>query len=230
MIEKYMRGGTFIEVNIGEIRNKNELEYLISVFVKFDALHEEIDAVEEFLELKEELIDTLSQDAVYIGMRIQDGWCEFYFYSKESKGVEQKVAAIFGQSGYVYETSITKDNKWKFYYKNLFPTDLEMFLIYSKKIVLQMIGEGDDLSKAREVEHYVSFDTASQKERFLKEVESIGFRFKDDVDNKELAHAVAIAKEHALDQDSLEKNIDALLKSIKKNHGRYELWSAPLAQ
>ena len=93
-----------------------------------------------------------------------------------------------------------------------------------------MLAEGDDLSKSRLVEHYVSFDTASQKDRFLKNVEMIGFRFKDDVDNKELAHAVAIEKEHALDQDSLEKNISALLELVKKDHGHYELWSAPLVQ
>ncbi len=230
MLEKYMREGTFIEVNLGDIRNESELEYLISVFVKFNALHEDIEEVEEFLNFKERVIDALEKEAVYIGMRVVDGWSEFYFYSKESKGVEQKIASIFSGSGYVYETSIIRDNKWNFYYKNLFPSDLEMYLIYSKKIVLQMMAEGDNLEVPREVEHYVSFDTASQKERFLKSIDKIGFRYKDDVDNKELAHAVAITKEHSLDQDSLEKNISELLELIKKDHGRYELWSAPLVQ
>ena len=230
MLEKYIRKGTFIEVNLGDIRNEAELEYLVSVFVKFNALHEEIEKIEAFLDFKERVIEALKKEAVYIGMRVVDGWSEFYFYSKESKGIEQKIGAIFSGSGYVYETSVVKDSKWDFYYKNLFPSDLEMYLIYSKKIVLQMMAEGDDLAAPREVEHYVSFDTKSQKERFLKSIEKIGFVYKDDVDNKELAHAVAIAKEHALDQDSLQSNISQLLELIKKDHGRYELWSAPLAQ
>jgi len=183
MLEKYMRDATFIEVNLGDIRNETELEYLISVFVKFNALHEEIEKVEKFLNFKEEVINVLEKEAAYIGMRVVDGWSEFYFYSKESKGIEQKISAIFSGSGYVYETSITKDSKWDFYYKNLFPSDLEMYLIYSKKIVLQMMAEGDNL-----------------------------------------------AVEHALDQDSLKKNISELLELIKKDHGRYELWSAPLVQ
>ncbi len=230
MLEKYMRDATFIEVNLGDIRNENELEYLVSVFVKFNALHEEIESVEKFLEFKEKLITALEKEAVYIGMRVVDGWSEFYFYSKESKGIEQKVAAVFSGSGYVYETSISKDNKWDFYYKNLFPSDLEMYLIYSKKIVLQMMAEGDNLVEPREVEHYVSFDTASQKERFLEGIGSIGFVYKDDIDNKELEHAVAIAKEHSLDQDSLKENISALLELVKKDHGRYELWSSTIAK
>ena len=230
MLEKYIRKGTFIEVNLGDIRNEAELEYLVSVFVKFNALHEEIEKIEAFLDFKERVIEALKKEAVYIGMRVVDGWSEFYFYSKESKGIEQKIGAIFSGSGYVYETSVVKDSKWDFYYKNLFPSDLEMYLIYSKKIVLQMMAEGDDLAAPREVEHYVSFDTKSQKERFLKSIEKIGFVYKDDVDNKELAYAVAIAKEHALDQDSLQSNISQLLELIKKDHGRYELWSAPLAQ
>ena len=93
-----------------------------------------------------------------------------------------------------------------------------------------MMAEGDNLAQSREVEHYVSFDTASQKERFLKGIEKIGFRYKDDIDNKELEHAVAIVKEHALDQDSLVETISALLELVKKDHGRYELWSATIAQ
>ncbi len=225
-----MRNEEFIEVNLGDIRNDNELEYLISVFVKFNALHEEIENVELFLEFKESLIDALEGDAVYIGMRIIDGWSEFYFYSKESKGIEKNISAIFSGSGYVYEASVIKDNKWDFYYKNLFPSDLEMYLIYSKKIVLQMMAEGDNLAKPREVEHYVSFDTASQKERFLKNIEAIGFSYKDDIDNKELAHAVAVTKVHALDQDSLRNSISALLELVKKDHGRYELWSSTIAE
>ncbi len=224
-----MRDSTFIEVNLGEIRNQKDFEYLVSVFVKFNAIAEEIEKVEQFLEFKEQLLNALEEVALYIGMRVVDGWSEFYFYSKESKGIEQKVADIFRGSGYSYEISITKDSKWDFYYKELFPTDLEMYMIYSKKIMLQMMAEGDDLSKPREVEHYVSFDTKSQKDRFVKSVESIGFTYKDEVDNKELEHAVAIAKEHALDKDSLEQNIRSLLEFVRKDHGRYELWSAPLA-
>ena len=230
MIEKYIKDDIFIEVNLGDIRFAKEMEYLISVFVKFDAMHEDIDDVEDFLEFKETLIDSLGVDTEYVGMRIVDGWSEFYFYAKDSKGTEQKVAAIFRDSGYIYETSIVKDPRWNFYYKNLFPSDLEMYLIYSKKIVLQMMAEGDVLAIPREVEHYVSFDTASQKKRFLENIKEIGFAYKDDIDNKELEHAVAITKTHALDQDSLRKNIKQLVDLVAKDHGKYELWSSTVVQ
>lgn len=230
MLEKFIRDETLIEVDVGDISDESELEYLIGVFVKFNAMHEEIDKIESFLDFKERVVDALAPEAVYVGMRIVEGWSEFYFYSKKSKGIEQKISAIFSGSGYVYETSVIRDAKWNFYHKNLFPTELEMYLIYSKKIVLQMMAEGDELASPREVEHYVSFDTASQKERFLKSIADIGFVYKDDVDNKELSHAVAITKEHGLDQDSLEKNISSLLELVKKDHGRYELWSAPLVR
>ncbi len=230
MIEKYIKDNVFIEVNLGDIRFEKNMEYLVSVFVKFDAMHEDVDDVEDFLEFKEILIDVLKADAEYIGMRVVDGWSEFYFYAKDSKGIEQKVAAIFSGKGYLYETSIIRDTKWDFYYKNLFPSDLEMYLIYSKKIVLQMMAEGDSLAVPREVEHYVSFDTVSQKQRFLENIKKIGFSYKDDIDNKELEHAVAVTKEHALDQDSLRENIHLLLELVKKDHGKYELWSSTVAQ
>ena len=229
MLEKFIRNGTFIEVNTSEVRNERAYPFLVSVFVKFDAMHEESGKVEAFLEFKERLIEALEERAHFVGMRVEDGWSEFYFYAEDSKGIQPKVASVFSGSGYVYESSITKDAKWDFYYENLFPSDLEFYLIYSKKIILQMIAEGDDLTVPREVEHYVSFDTKSQKERFVKEVETIGFTYKGDVDAKELEHAVAITKVHALDQDTLTRVIGELLEYIKKDHGYYELWSAPLA-
>jgi hypothetical protein len=46
MLEKYMKDDVFIEVNLGDIRNENDFEYLVSVFVKFDAIHEDLDEIE----------------------------------------------------------------------------------------------------------------------------------------------------------------------------------------
>ena len=230
MIEKYIRDDIFIEVNLDDFKNSRDLEYLISVFVKFDALHEEIEEVEEFLEFKEKLICMLDKEAVYAGMRVLDGWSEFYFYTSNPKGMEKKTASVFRDSGYKYETSVVKDLKWDFYYENLYPSEIEMYLIYSKKIILQLMAEGDNIFKPREVEHYVSFDTKSQMDRFVKNVRNIGFEFKDEIDNKELLHAVAIIKEHSLDQDTLKSVISELLEYIKKDHGRYELWSSVIAK
>ena len=137
---------------------------------------------------------------------------------------------VFRDSGYKYETSVVKDLKWDFYYENLYPSEIEMYLIYSEKIILQLMAEGDNIFKPREVEHYVSFDTKSQMDRFVKNVRNIGFEFKDEIDNKELLHAVAIIKEHSLDQDTLKSVISELLEYIKKDHGRYELWSSVIAK
>ena len=108
-------------------------------------------------------------------------------------------------------------------------TDLESYLIASRDIVLDMLAAGDDLGIPREVEHYVDFDTASQKERFVEAASKIGFSYKGDVDSKQLEHGVAVSMHHSLDQDTLKEHITALLDIIKPLHGRYALWSAPLA-
>ncbi len=217
-----------VDMNVGELKGENP--WLFSVFVKFDACDEAQEGFEEFLETKESLIIALESEGQvhYIGSRILDGWSEFYFCAKDSKELNSMSTAILKGSGYMYQSNVVKDKKWNFYETQLFPTELEQHNIQTAKIIFLLEEEGDDLEIARDVEHYVSFDMPTQKNRFINTLKIDGFSFKDEIGSDEFEYGVALVKNHAVTYETTTKIIAELFELIKKEHGYYEGWSTTL--
>lgn len=224
-------GITNIEVDIYADEYKKSNPWLYSLFIKIGEVSQQSDSFEQFLETKESLIISLEHEnkAKFAGMRIVDGWGELYFYARESKNLDSIVANMLKDSLYKHETSVVKDNKWDFYHKNLFPTELEFHNLDSSKIIFLLKEEGDNLALSREVEHYVSFDTATQKERFIDKVLDSGFSFKDDISSEEFEHGVALLKEHNIIEENVNNIVKELFELVKQEHGYYEGWSTVLA-
>jgi len=220
----------YIEVDMNAYAYVKRFAWLFSVFVKFDALDESSAGFEEFLETKESLIIALENNdtAKYVGMRVVDGWSELYFYSDESKELDTTVAKMLMPSNYKYESSVVKDAKWDFHYKNIFPSELELCHIESEKIIFLLQEEEDDLSVARDVEHYVSFDTPTQKNRFINTLDIEGFVVKDEIDTEDFENGVALVKNHSVTSEVVREVVQELFASLKKAQGYYEGWSTTL--
>jgi len=219
-----------IEVNFDLDDVKEYNPWLLSIFIKFDALNEKAEGFEEFLETKETLIIALghNQRAHYVGSRIVDGWSELYFYSYDSKRLDSVVKEILAPSEYIYESNIVRDTKWEFYESELFPTELEIANIESFKTIAMLEEEGDCIEISREVEHYLSFLTPTQKERFLESVEHLGFHYKDEIASDTFEHGVAVVKKHSLVEEDVLNNVKLLFQAVKKAGGFYEGWSTVL--
>ena len=220
-----------VEIDLEASQYKATNPWLFSVFINYDGLDETKEGYEEFLETKESLIIAIEYEekAKYVGSMIRDGWSEFYFYSSTSKELNTMVPAILQTCGYTYESNIVKDKKWNLYETQLFPTELQQHNMQSAKVIFLLEEEGDDLSVKRNVEHYVSFLTPTQKNKFINTLDIEGFSFKDDISSEEFEHAVALIKEHSVTYDEVTKVIAELYEYIKAEKAFYEGWSTILA-
>lgn len=218
------------EVNVEASDVKDMNPWLLSVFVKYTNTDESQEGYEEFLETKEALIIALEhQDrAKYVGCRVVDGWYEFYFYAYDSKKLDSIVSKILTPSDYVFESNVVRDTKWGFYETQLFPTELEFCHIQSAKIIFLLQEEDEDLTIERDVEHYVSFETPTQKNRFINTLDLEGFSFKDEISSEEFEHGVAFVKKHSVTEDEVKKVVEELFAKVKENNGYYEGWSTTL--
>jgi len=216
-----------IEVYLDAKEYKELNPWIFSVFIKYDTYNEPDDGLDNFFEIKESLIIALEYEtkAKYVGNRLVGDWSEIYFYAPDSKNLDVVTAKILKSIGYIYECNVARDKDWEFFEHNIFPTDLELALMQSAKIVALLEEEGDDISILREVEHYASFETSSQKDRFIDKVTHAGFKFKDDISSEEFDNGVALIKEHNVTIDELHKVIAKLMLLIKDERGEYELWS-----
>jgi hypothetical protein len=220
-----------IEVDMNAYAYSKKYSWLFSVFIKYEPSSETQEGYEEFLETKESLIIALEHEekAKFVGIRIVDGWSEFYFYADDSKGLDATVAKMLNPSNYVYESNVVRDSKWDFHHKNLSPSDLELASIESQKIIFLLEEEGDDLEKIRPVEHYVSFETPTQKNRFLSTLTLEGFTFKDEIESEEFANGLALMKDHSVTSQEVQKEIENIFEALKETKGYYEGWSTVLA-
>ena len=90
--------------------------------------------------------------------------------------------------------------------------------------------EGDDLSVARDVEHYVSFKTPTQKNKFLTILDFDGFSLKDEISSDEFENGVALVKNHKVTKEEVDSIVDALYAKVKEHQGYYEGWSTTLVE
>lgn len=223
---------TYIEIDMSAYGYSERYSWLFSVFIKFDADNSSEASFEEFLETKEALIIAIGhgEKAKYVGSRVAQGWNELYFYAEDSKSLNSTVSKILSNSGYIYESNVVKDAKWDFHYKHLLPSELELAHIQSDKIIFLLEEEGDDLEVPRVVEHYLSFDTPSQKDKFVNNLALDGFTFKDDVSSDEFENGIALVKEHTVTNETVKKVVEELYEAVKKEQGYYEGWSTVLAE
>ncbi|MDQ7042757.1 MAG: DUF695 domain-containing protein [Sulfurimonas sp.] len=222
----------YIEVSLNAFGFSGENPWLFSVFIKFDGMDESAAGFEEFLETKESLIIALEHEdrAKYVGTRSVDGWSELYFYAKDSKELEGVTQGILKSTNYVYESSVVRDTRWDFHHKNLRPSELEQCHIQSEKIIFMLKEEEDDLSQVRSVEHYISFELPTQKNRFINTLDLEGYSLKDEISTEEFEHGIALVKEHNVQSQTLKEEIDKLFVEIKKCQGSYEGWSTTLVE
>ena len=221
-----------IEIDMSAYGYNKKFSWLLSIFIKFEPRDNTSEAYEEFLETKESLIIALEHDerSKFVGMRVSEGWSELYFYASSAKELDVIVAKMLNPSQYVYESNVVKDAKWDFHYKNLVPSNLELAHIQSEKIIFLLEEEGDDLAVVRPVEHYASFTTPTQKNRFINTLSLEGFSFKDEIESEEFENGVALIKEHNLTSDVVKENVNILFETLQKEKGFYEGWSTVLAE
>jgi len=219
----------YIESDMSAYGYSERYSWLFSVFIKFDASQNSKERFEEFLETKESLIIAIEHNnAKYVGSRVVDGWNELYFYAENAKTLNAVVAKMLSGSGYVYESSVVKDAKWNFHYKNLLPTALESAHIQSEKIIFMLQEEEDDLEVPRPVEHYISFATPTQKEKFIERLPFEDFTLKDEISSEDFENGLALVKRHAVTEEEVRKNVEALFEALKTEQGFYEGWSTTL--
>ena len=221
----------YIEIDMNAYAYSSDNPWLFSVFIKFDGVDESAQGFEEFLETKEALIIALDHNerARYVGSRHVDGWSELYFYANDSKDLETAVTKILASTHYLHESSVVRDSKWDFHHKNLKPSELELCHIESEKIIFMLQEEDDDLEVVRPVEHYISFELPTQKNRFINTLDIEGYTLKDEISSEEFEHGIALVKEHNVTSETVREEVSALFEIIKKNQGFYEGWSTVLA-
>jgi regulator of RNase E activity RraB len=171
-------------------------------------------------------------DAVFAGAVIKEGWVEFYFYAPEPKRFENLTADVMKRhGGFAYERGSSRDGKWEMYLERLYPDGYAALRIQNRRTIESLLEAGDDLSLAREVEHYLFFQTKSALDRAVAFLSAHGFELKESIkdDESDYAYGAVLTKTEPIRPEEVEETTALLYDTSLQEHGHYEGWSTVLA-
>lgn len=164
--------------------------------------------------------------AIPCGRITTEGRREFYFYGETTDNFDQAVAAAMaGFRGYKFWPGTKSDPHWKQYLEALYPSP-ENFQSIKNRAVLEVLQkQGDVHTVEREVRHWVYFTSESSRALFRAAVAKGGFRIISEAFlSKEKSFEITLARNQAVDQESIDSTVFELLRLSQQFDGEYDGW------
>jgi hypothetical protein len=182
------------------------------------------------LQIEDSLIDELGKEtgAIFAGRFTQRGLREFYFYAPDTIGYEKGVKqAMKNFPAYEWLSRAKEDKKWENYYTVLYPADVELIKIKSKRQI-ETISQSNLVSKKDIlINHYFSFNTFSNREKFLRELPWPGFEIMElpeGVDFKTNKFILTLQRKAIPELLWIDQFIIPLYRYTQKLGGKYVAW------
>lgn len=187
-----------------------------------DEEFERLNEVEDFL------IEKLKNNNVtYVGRITSDGYREFFYYTTNNNGTEKIIKGITVQlADYKVDYGFKYDETWDTYFNLLYPNPKEMQMLQNGKVLDNLVKNGDDLTKAREVFHWVFFKDELSRMKYVNEVETKGFRVigKSYEKEEDRPYILEISRIDLVDWDSVNEYVLYLWELANELEAEYDGW------
>jgi hypothetical protein len=96
----------------------------------------------------------------------------------------------------------------------------------NQKVVLNLTKEGDDLSKPRQVDHWLYFSSEADRDKFITYAAKEKYKIESKDNNKDskLKYQLRISRVDNVDLDSISKITIGLRRKAKELNGEYDGW------
>lgn len=165
------------------------------------------------------------------------------FYVKDTLNLRENIYETINKnfSQLKTYTVIERDKKWEYYHNNLYPKDISEGFFMNQDFLRQLVEEGDDLSKPKELKHWIYFYNVKKRVKFINQIKKLDFAIdsvnykKDkkfvDVQNsfyysrvKKYPFEVKISRKDSIDPSSISKLTNLLQALAKSLNGKYDGW------
>lgn len=151
-----------------------------------------------------------------------------YFYVKSDSGIKEKIEAFY-KTNYpdkTYYLNIKEDEKWENYAAFLYPNEEMQHYMSNERLVNELQKDGDNLKKARRVDHWMYFKTKEDLQKFEDEIVNQEFKieYSGAKGIAKFPYSLQFYKYHKVDLNTLHP-ITSSLNEMAKNFGAmYDGW------
>ena len=232
--EENKPGSTTVRMDIIDKTPFKEYQYVLITGIKYESNREDGFPENETFKLLhavgDELIELINENSenIFVGSFMFDFQRQEYFYIQSDNGIETKLQEFYNSKypNNEHFIFIEEDKNWSYYREFLYPSDEIKEYLGDQGVVQALIYAGDDLSKARRVDHWTYFDSKSKMRMFQAEVKKLGFIIQNATKIKSATkpYVVQFYREDKVDIDSIYAITSNLRKLAISYEGEYDGW------
>lgn len=213
------------------LTDKTYCLWIILKFQESDSLGFPLEKENETLNKLEDELEIFLQkksQTIYAGRTTGKGERYFYFYSKSIDSVDVFIEEFFkNYSQYKYKLGQRYDEKWTLYFDFLYPSPLELQLIYNHRIVEALAENGDNPELPHHIDHWLKFKKKKDITAFIKALEGKNFiveKNETDKTHKSHPYTLQISQENRTDLETIDNSVLQLFELAEKFNGIYGGW------
>ena len=232
--EENKPGSTTVRMDIFNQTPIPEYQYVLVTGIKYESKRDdgfpEDKTFKLLYKLGDELIEFLNKNTenIFVGSFMFDFERLEYFYIKTDIGIENKLKEFYKSNypNHEHYINLKEDNTWSYYREFLYPSQEIMDYLGDQRVVEALIEAGDNLSKARRVDHWAYFKDESKMESFKKEIKKLNFKIENStkIDDKSTPFMVHFYRDDKVDLDSIYSITSALRTLAISYEGDYDGW------
>lgn len=150
-----------------------------------------------------------------------------YIYVADTTGLRKALTALHkaNYSGYEYYLNIKMDREWGVYREFLYPNEEILEDIRNRDVLIKLMDAGDDLSQARQVDHWLYFPTEKTRKAFTAYARKQGYTIEETgKDQGKNPFKIRISRTDKVDPASINAQTLALKREARKHKGNYDGW------
>ncbi|PZV84359.1 uncharacterized protein (TIGR01619 family) [Algoriphagus aquaeductus] len=171
-------------------------------------------------------------NAIYVGRLTSAGDRDLYFYFGDTTLYDKTISEVMvAYPKYQFDFGSKEDKEWGGYFDFLYPLPQQFQSIQNRRVIEQLEKGGDNLTKEREVFHWIYFKSESDREIFLEKIKNDNFSIVDKGSDKsygEFAYRLQLKRVDKVDQNSVDEYVIYLWKLANEIGGDYDGWETSI--
>lgn len=193
------------------------------------------DDADELWKIEDEIIksfDNNNLNYTFAGRLTSNGFRDLYFFGENTILMEKQVSSTMTTfPKYEFDFGHKPDKEWSGYFDFLYPLPRQMQMIQNRRVLDQLENGGDNLTKPREVFHWIYFKTEKELDQFESFTNNLGFKTLSKGKTEqpsEYNFVISVSRIDKVGFDDIDEYTLELWEKAKELNGEYDGWETSI--
>ena len=224
----------YVDLGAHETAPNANLPYMAYIRLKMNAPRDDgLSSQQEFetlVAIEDLLKATLVNGSTdYVGRCTTDSCRDFFFYVATPTDWSSRVASCMSPyASYKYEADTREERDWSSYLDYLYPSNADRQTIANRRVCDALERSGDNLTVAREIDHWAYFTSREALSAYVSEAIQLGFNVRElflpDADHER--HCARIWRSDVPAHNSIDDVTLPLFNLAATHGGEYDGWES----